>query len=200
MKLTKNLAVAALACTVGIAAAGCEKSREEMRPDMDKIMSGERGPQSRDLREMASRLAPDVLQARDIAASPYRAIVVMKHMDNKTEDMPGRNLDIYLAKLTGLLNSAAASDRILFKEEAATLANLQAQELGGRPRDPFEEAGRTNVPPPTPTELQPQFALYGTVYSMNNGRTSYYLFQFKLTNLLTGGVSWSGQYEVRTLN
>jgi len=192
---TKNMAVLGLAAGVALAGAGCEKSRDEMRPSMDTIRSDERGPQCRDLREMASRLAPQVLQCNDIVRNPTRIIVVMKDMVNKTEDMPGRDMNIYVAKLTGLLNTPAAADRILFVEQAATLANMQNQELGNP--DPFGDAGRA---PTVSQRYVPQFALYGTVYSMNNGATSYYLFQFHLTNLTTGGQSWSGEYEVRTLN
>jgi hypothetical protein len=192
---TKNVAVLTLAAGVALAGAGCEKSRDELRPDMDKVMSGDRGPQSRDLREMASRLAPDLLTCADITRNPYRVTIVMKEMANKTEDMPGRDLTIYVAKLTSLLNTGVTADRLLFVEQQATLRNMQAQELGNP--DPFGDAGRA---PSTDPRILPQFALYGEVRSMVNGRTTYYLFQFHLTNLTTGAQVWNGAYDVRTLN
>jgi hypothetical protein len=192
---TKNAAVLTLAAGVALAGAGCEKSRDEMRPDMDKVVSGDRGPQSRDLREMASRLAPDLLQCNDIVRNPYRVTIVMKDMANKTEDMPGRDLTIYVAKLTSLLNTGVTADRLLFVEQQATLRNMQAQELGNP--DPFGDAGRA---PTTDPRIVPQFALYGEVRSMVSGRTTYYLFQFHLTNLTTGAQVWNGSYDVRTLN
>ena len=193
--LTKNLALLTLTGGVALAGAGCEKSRDEMRPDMDKVESGEHGPQSRDLREMASRLAPDLLQCSDVVRNPYRVTIVMKDMANKTEDMPGRDMNIYVAKLTSLLNTGVTADRLLFVEQQATLRNMQSQELGNP--DPFGDAGR--VPTQDPRIL-PQYALYGEVRSMNNGRTTYYLFQFHLTNLTTGAQVWNGSYDVRTLN
>ena len=196
MNLAGKMAVLTLAASMSVSLVGCEKSRDELRPDMDRVMSGDHGVQSADLREMASRLAPQVLQIPEIVRNPYKIVVVMKHMENKTEDMPGRDLDIYLAKIVGDLNTFAASDRIAFKEERAKLAQMQAQELGNR--DPFEDASRGGQPPSA--EVTAQYAMYGTVYSMNNGRTSYYLFQFKLTDLKTGLQVWAGQYDVRTLN
>jgi len=192
---TKNVAVLALAAGFVLAGAGCEKTRDELRPDMDTVMSGDHGPQSRDLREMASRLAPDLLQCADVVRNPYRVTIVMKDMANKTEDMPGRDMSIYVAKLTSLLNTGVTADRLLFVEQAATLQNMQAQELGNQ--DPFGDAGRA---PTASQRILPQFALYGEVRSMVNGRTTYYLFTFHLTNLTTGGQSWNNSYEVRTLN
>src|ERR1700733_10816437 len=40
---------------------GCDKDRDEMRPDLDKVVSNEHGLQSRDLREMTDRMGPDLL-------------------------------------------------------------------------------------------------------------------------------------------
>ncbi|HVT82462.1 MAG TPA: hypothetical protein VHM90_17610 [Phycisphaerae bacterium] len=196
MKLTTTLAALTLAAGMTFSFAGCEKSRDELRPDMDRVMNGDHGPQSSDLREMASRLAPTLLQIDDVKRNPYKIVVVMKHMANKTENMPGRDLDIYLAKLQGNLTSAAASDRVAFKIERAQLARMQSEELGNP--DMFEDAAR--VGQPQTGEVTAQYILDGTVYSMNNGRTSYYVFDFKLTNLRTGIQVWTGQYDVRTLN
>jgi hypothetical protein len=194
----KKVALVALTAGIALAGAGCEKTRDELQPDMDRVRAGDHGPQCANLREMATIMAPKVLACRDIAQNPNRITVAMLHMDNKTEDMRGRDLDIYVARLSGLLQSAEASDRVLFVETAKDLAQLQADALGGVPRDPYGDAGRTT---PAPTgQIPAQFALHGTVYSMVQGRTNYYLFQFKLTNLVTGGVSWSDQYDVRTLN
>jgi len=100
-----------------------------------------------------------------------------------------------VAKLTSLLNTGVTADRLLFVEQQATLRNMQAQELGNP--DPFGDAGRAPTADP---RILPQFALYGEVRSMVSGRTTYYLFTFHLTNLTTGGQSWNGSYEVRTLN
>ena len=76
--ITKNIAVCALAAGVAMAGFGCEKSRDEMRPDMDTVVSGNHGLQSRDLNEMAQRMAPDILQIDDIKKSPYKIVVVLE--------------------------------------------------------------------------------------------------------------------------
>ena len=194
----KNVVVLALAAGFALAGAGCDKTRDELRPDMDTIRSDTRGLQARDLREMASRLAPDLLQCADIVRNPYRVTIVMKDMANKTDNsLRGQDMNIYVAKLTSLLNTGVTADRMLFVEQQATLRNMQAQELGTP--DPFGDAGRAPTADP---RILPQFALYGEVRSMTNtnGRTTYYLFQFHLTNLTTGGQSWNGSYEVLTLN
>jgi hypothetical protein len=73
---------------------------------------------------------------------------------------------------------------------------MAAEELGNP--DPFETASR-NPSAPNPS-LTPQFALYGEFRSMRNRKDTYYLCQFKLTNLMTGEIAWTGQYETKTLN
>ncbi len=153
MSIVNRLAVGCLAAVLGMAVVGCgEKSRAEMRPDMDKVVSNEHGLQSRDLREMTDRMAPDMLTISEITQSPYRVTIVVKGVQNKTEDMPGRNMDIYAARLAGLLNQAPTRDRLLFVEEKATLEKLQNEELGGTP----------GTAAPGDTRIKPQYALYGT--------------------------------------
>jgi hypothetical protein len=191
----KNLVVLTVAAGTALAGVGCEKSRDELRPDMDRVMDGDRGMQSRDLREMSARLAPDLLACADVARNPYRVTIVMKGMDNKTEDMRGRDLTIYVAKLTSLLNTGQTADRLMFVENLAKLQAMRAQE--GINPDPFGDAGRV---PTADQRLVPQYYLAGELYSMVNGRTTYYLVQFHLTNFSTGAQVWNGSYEVRTLN
>ncbi len=201
MSISKLVAICGILGAVAVGLGGCDKDRNEMRPDPDKV-SDEKGLQSRDLREMTNKMAPDLLAIPEIVQQPYRAVIVMKDIENKTEDDPGRNLNIYVARLVGLLNSTQAHDRIAFVEQRATLEKLQGEELGGGANnDPFEDASRGGgAPPPPDPRVKPQYALWGTFYSMNNGKTSYYLCQFKLTSLTTGLQVWTGQYEVKTLN
>ncbi len=191
MTITKKLTLACVATILACAVVGCgEKSRAEMRPDMDKVVSDEHGLQSRDLREMTDRLAPDLLTIPEITQSPYRVTIVVKSIDNKTEDMPGHDLDIYVHRLAGLLNQAPTRDRLLFVEQKAVLEKMQNEELGGTP----------GTATPGDTRIKPQYALYGTISSMDNNKTTYYYCEFKLTSLLTGAEVWQGHYEVRTLN
>jgi hypothetical protein len=195
MKLAIACLALSAACFAGFA--GCEKSRDEMRPDMDRVVSGERGLQSRDLREMTDKMAPDLLQIPEIVQNPYRVTVVMKTPKNKFESDPTRDLTIYVARLKALLNSSSARDKIAFVEEQQTLRNFQAQELGNR--DPFEDASR-NPGANTDPRVRPQYVLTGDFYEMNNGRTSYFLCTFHLLDINTGVQVWEKPYEVRTLN
>jgi hypothetical protein len=185
MQIVRTMALAVLVGSLGFGIAGCDKSRDEMRPDMDAIHSGDHGPQARDLREMANQMAPDLVACKDIALSPTRVIIVQDHMENRTEDMPGRDMDIYLAKLVGLLNRPVTADKIIFLESRETMAQMQARELGG------------NANPSA--AMQAQYALHGVVRSMANRKTTYYLFTMTLTNLQTRQQVWNKQYEVLSL-
>ena len=193
----KTTLAAILMFGVAFGVAGCEQNRDEMRPDMDKIVSGEPGLQSRDLREMTERMAPDLLQIPEIVRNPNRVVVVMKSIQNKTESEPGRDLDIYVAKLKTLLNSSKCRDRIAFVETAADLGRIQGEELGGT-GNPFGDEGRG--PAVANPRVKPQFALWGTFYSKHDRKTTYYLCTFRLTDLNSGVQVWEGSYDVRTLN
>jgi hypothetical protein len=200
MKLSTALTCLALSATCFGGFAGCEKSRDEMRPDLDSVVSGEHGPQSRDLREMTDRMAPDLLQIPEIVRNQYRVTIVMKTPKNMTTD-PTRDMTIFVARLKALLNSSSARDKVAFVEEQATLRNFQAQELGGANHDPFEDASRNpNAPQPVDPRVRPQYVLTGDFYEMHNGRTSYWLFTFHLLDINTGVQVWEKPYEVRTLN
>lgn len=198
MNLAAKLAAVCLGAALMAGVAGCDNTHDTMRPDMDKVEPGEHGLQSADLRQMTSKLAPDLLAIPEIANSPYRAVIVVKGVQNKTEDMPGRNMDIYTARLAGLL-AQYGGDRVVFVDEQAHLAQMQSAELN-RPGMVTEDESRTGQPPANPRQ-QPEYYLDGTFYSMNNGKTTYYLCQFQLTNLVTGVRVWGPrQYETRTLN
>jgi len=195
MKLMTTLAAATLAAGMIFSSAGCE-NHDSMRPDMDKVMQGDHGPQSADIREMASRLAPQLLQCDDIVHNQFKAVIVVKHMENKTHEQ-GVDQDIFLAKLAGNLASANTSDRIAFVEEKRKGDAMVGEELGGT-GDFIEDAARTGQSTGIQTRT-PQYFLYGTVYNMNGGKTTYYLFQFKLMRA-DRMIVWERQYEVRTLN
>src|ERR1035437_3115680 len=107
MGITGKLAVLAVGTAITLSIGACDKNRDEMRPDMDTVMSHERGMQSRDLREMTDKLAPDLLQIPEIANNPTRVVIVMKPIENKLESEQGRDLTIYVARLKSLLNSRA---------------------------------------------------------------------------------------------
>ena len=193
MLSTRKFAMLGFALLLAMTAVGCDEDRP--RPDVDRTLGGP-GLQSRDLREMTDRMAPDLLTIPEIVQNPNRVTIVVKGVQNNQEGNQGRNLDIYTDRLAGLLNSSSARDRIAFIEENATLRSLQAQELGNP--DPFGEAGRTSAP--ADPKIQPQFALMGKFDSMRDSKTTYFLCQFKLTDLQTGRIVWEGQYDTRTWN
>src|SRR5258706_16281072 len=92
---------AILTLTAGLtlaAGGGCEKSRNEMRPDMDKVVSNAHGLQSRDLREMTDKLAPDLLQIDEIKANPNKITIVVKGVKNGMEGEGSRNVDIFVRR------------------------------------------------------------------------------------------------------
>lgn len=197
MRLIKSLALGVFCSAVALGGlTGCEKDRAEMRPDMDKVSGKERGLQSRDLREMTDRMAPDLLQIPEIVNNPTKVVVVMKPISNKTTSLRGQDLTIYVARLKALLNGKAR-DRMAFVEERETLQRLQNQELNGG-GDPFEDASRRGAQPTQ--RLQPQYVLWGEFMDLAQSNSSYYLCTFKLTNLKTGEEVWTGMYEVKTLN
>lgn len=197
MRFLPTLALGLFCSTLALGGlAGCEKDRAEMRPDMDKISGKERGLQSRDLREMTDKMAPDLLQIPEIVANPAKIVIVMKPISNKTSSLRGQDLTIYVARLKGLLNSKAR-DRLAFVEERETLQRLQNQELDGR-GDAFEDASRRGAQPTQ--RLQPQYVLWGEFMDIANANSSYYLCTFKLTNIRTGEEVWTGMYETKTLN
>src|SRR6476620_8875182 len=107
MTLSTKFAALALTAAIGLSVGGCEKNRDEMRPDMDTVLT-EHGLQSRDLREMTDKLAPDIMQIPEIGQNPNKIVIVMKPIQNKLESDPGRDLTIYVARLKSLLNSRPA--------------------------------------------------------------------------------------------
>lgn len=193
MKRWQKFAMLGTVLALAVAAGACQEDR---RPDMDKTLN-EGGLQSKDLRGMTDKVAPDLLAIPQIAGNPNQVTIVVTGMENHLDGNQARNLDIYVQRLYGLLASSSARGKIAFVENNATFSRIQAQELGTP--DPFGQAGRTPAAPDA--RLQPQYALYGKMYSMHDRKDTYYLCQFQLTDLQTRQVIWGPtNYEVRTLN
>ena len=195
MKLVRNLALLPLVGSISFGTLGCADRDVGREVDPDTRLRGDQGMQSRDLREMTQRMAPDLLTIPEISRNPNRIVVVMKPIKNQLETDPGRDLTIYVARLKTLLNSSQTRDRIAFVEDRATIERLQGEELGNP--DPFGDAGRADVPS---SRLMPQFALWGTFYEKREARSSYFLCTFRLTDIRSGLQVWEGSYEVKTLN
>lgn len=196
MRLPTRLLMATLLTASCLSVVACEKDRDEMRPDMDKVVSGERGLQSRDLREMTDRMAPDLLQIPQIVQNPTRITVVMKPVKNMTETNQGEDMTIFVARLKTNLNKSITRDRIAFVMEQKDLRQVQGEELGSP--DQFEDGSRGGQP--ADPRVLPQYELTGTIYEKYEGKTSYYLCTFDLNDIHTGVNVWEGSYETKTLN
>jgi len=198
MKLSHAFAALCLAAASAGGMAGCE-TRDQMRPDMDTIQA-ESGLQSRDLREMTDKIAPDLLQIPQIVNNQYRVIITVKGVENHLEGEQGRDIDIYIARLAGLLNSHAARDRVVFVEDRATVDRMAAGEIPRTNTDPFEEGSRVQGSAPPNPQLTAQYALYAKFRSIHNSKTTYYLCDFYLTDLRSREIVWQKPYETKTLN
>jgi len=187
-----------LALLVG-AMGGCSStpSEQEVRADPTTLVKGDKGLQSKDLVEMTDKMAPDILACKEIARNPYKVVIVTTGIENKTNN-PGEDLSIYTARIQGLLMQHG-TDRVAFVENRATVDKMIAQEGAAPAQDIYEEGSRGAMPPPNP-RMVASYALNGTFYQKANNVTSYYLCQFKLTDMRTGMIVWQNQYEVRTLN
>jgi hypothetical protein len=185
--LMRRMGLAAMVMGLGMAVGACEENKP--RPDMDANMAG--GLTAKDLRTMTDRMAPSLLALRQIAGNPNRVTIVVKGVKNGLEGENTKDLDIYVARLAGLLNESG-QDRVAFIEENRTLRPMQAEELG--PNNPAVASG---VPDP---KIIPQFFLYGDFKSMRGPKSTYYLCQFKLTNANSGEIVWSRQYDTSTWN
>jgi hypothetical protein len=191
----------ALVCVVGamtFGALGCEERDRGREVDPDVRLRGDQGMQSRDLREMTSRMAPDLRAIPELSsARTTKAVIVMKPIQNKLETDPGRDLTIYVARLKVLLNrEPSIRNDIAFIEDRATMDRLQGEELGNP--DPFGDAGR--APDAPSARVKPQYALWGTFYEKREARSSYFLCTFRLTDINTGVQVWENSYEVKSLN
>jgi len=191
--------VAGAALAAGVAGlTGCESTptKSDLRPGNSDLVVGDRGMQSKDLIEMTDKMAPDLLKIPEISRNPNKIVIVMKPIVNQTEDQPGRDMTIYVARIRSLLNQHAR-DRLAFVEEKKTTENYQAQEGTGN-TDIMEEGSRGPGQPPT--RIVPQYILKGVFYSKAERATTFYLCTFQLTNMKSGEIVWENSYEVRTLN
>ncbi|MCL2647602.1 MAG: hypothetical protein FWD61_11445 [Phycisphaerales bacterium] len=188
MNKVRYLTLACLAVVMGAGVMGCAKQTgREVDPDVR--LRGDAGLQSRDLREMTERMAPDLRSIPELAPGrSTKAVIVMKPIENKTA-RPGEDLSIYVARLKAILNSnPTIRNDIAFVEERETLNWVRATELDGG------GGGAVNN-----SRVQPQYVLWGTFYEKRAARSSYFLCTFRLTDIKTGVQVWEKPYEVKTL-
>ncbi len=193
---SRGLSLCLLAAAL-VPLAGCARSYRQLRPSISRIEPGDYGLQSKDLVDMSDKMAASLLQIPQIAYSRYKAVIVMGHVKNRT-NQPYVSQRIFLARLRALLNEYA-HNRIAFVESPRALAKLQREELGGGGGGPMFEQGSRQATPRS-SRVIPKYVLKGTFYTLPNMQTTYYLCTFQLVNLRTGVQDWEGKYEVRTLN
>jgi len=188
------LAWCALAILMSAAPVGAESPATATAPATAKAPAESVGS-AKDLGELAGKLTPDLLAVPDIARSPFRVTIVLKSLVNKTEDMPGRDMNIYLAKLNSRLSTGDSADRLQFVQERA-VAEAMAGAAAVAEAAQRGASGRVVADP----RLVPQYSLTGEVHSVTHGAATSYQVSLHLTNLNTGVQVWNGSYELQTLN
>ncbi len=179
MKIVQNGALLAVVLVAAALSAGCETHQRAATLD------------GHDLDEMTSVLAPKLLQIPEITQNPNRITIVCKGGNNKTDVSPTNNVDIFADQMYGKL-AGVARDRITFLADNATYQRYRSEEVGNT--DPMEAGSRYPGAAPDPT-VQPDYALYCDVLSLNSDNSTYYLCQFRLLNLHTRVLVWSGDWD-----
>jgi PBP1b-binding outer membrane lipoprotein LpoB len=139
--------------------------------------------------DMAMKImaSPAVQQA---IAREKRLKVVVEPVVNqmRAEVLPKGPADAFTARLRSLL-SHHAPDQFTWIMNRDAFYSLRNQELSG------VELG------PSPDAINPEYSLTATFTSLadenSQGRSSYYVCVYDLTNLQTRDVLWTGSYEVQ---
>jgi hypothetical protein len=130
-------------------------------------------------------MAMDLLADPNLNASHTQWTIVVDHVDNKTVNSRF-DMDIFLQRLKANLFKQGKG-RVQLIENRDKLRELQSREL---------ELDRPDGSP-GPKGIQPDYSLYATISELPNRGTSYYLIDFKLTDLRTRQLAWLGAYEVK---
>jgi PBP1b-binding outer membrane lipoprotein LpoB len=139
--------------------------------------------------DMAMKIlaSPAVQQA--IAREKTLKVVVQPVVNQmRAEVLPKGPADAFTARLRSLL-SHHAPDQFTWIMNRNAFYSLRNQQLSG------VELG------PSPDAINPEYALTATFTSLadenSQGRSSYYVCVYDLTNLQTRDVLWTGSYEVQ---
>ena len=179
--MKRVLAVVAL----GLLLVGCADKPHEygkQRPPVGELDSRDVGLQSKDVVQASDQMAQDLLADPGLNGSKTQWLMVVDRVDNQTTDR-GFNMDIFLERLKVNL-AKYGKGRVQLVENRAKLRDLQSREL-----DAPDAAGQPRT--------QPDYGLYAKIMELPNRGTSYYLCQFTATDLKTGLLAWTNQYEVK---
>jgi Peptidoglycan-synthase activator LpoB len=170
-------------------AGGCyhDKPHEygQQRPPVDELDRRDSGLQSKDVVQASDQMAMDLLADPNLNASHTQWVIVVDRVENKTINSRF-DLDIFIQRLKTQL-FRQGKGRVQLVENREKLRELQAREL---------EIERTDGQP-GPKGIQPDYSLYATISELPNRGTSYYLIDFKLTDLRTRQLAWVNAYEVK---
>jgi hypothetical protein len=138
--------------------------------------------------QMAQSLATDPRVNQEIAEHGALTIVCEPVENRLTgEIIPRGQEEMYTARVRILL-SKKAPDRFTWIMNRDEFYDLRGQEV---------DLG------PAPETVQPNYALYGVFESVTQEdaarRSSYYLCEYRLTNLQNRAELWTGKYEVKKL-
>lgn len=176
--------------------AGCASDRPHdygrERPPVGQIDERDKGLQSSDVVQSSDKVIEYMLALPDFNG-PARKTVVVTNIENKTSN-PEFNYDIFIQRLRTNMGQFGR-DRLFLVENKERVGRLRNQEIETGGRDPFGQGdGGTG---PAVQSVQPEFALYGVVSELRNRETSYFLFEFVLTNLKTREQIPLRPYEVK---
>ena len=173
---------------------GCSDKPHRMgreRPPIDELYGEDRGLQSKDVVSASDAMAQSLLSDPRLNGSKTQWVMVVDRVETNAVDARG-DLDIFLRRLKVNLDRFGKG-RVTFVENRDQLRKLQSRELDSE-RDDF---GQGSGPRPTAGRLQPDYGLYCRVTDLPNRGTSYYFFEFTVTDLVSGVQPWTDAYEVR---
>jgi hypothetical protein len=194
---TKILLTAAMLSVAS--AVGCHSDKPHeygtRRPPIDRIDPRDGGLQSADVVDSSERMAMSLLASIPPSQDGKRISVVVTGTENLTVS-ERRSLDVFVTRVKGIIGQQGRS-RIQLIENRDKFRELQSRELEGE-RDDFGQGGQPSGP--GPKGIQPDFALHAVARDLNNNKTTYFQFDFALTDLRTREIVWNDMYEVNVAN
>jgi hypothetical protein len=179
MSRMMGLAVALLGVAVVIGGCGRPEPYHRQRPPVGDLDPRDRGLQSRDVIDATDTLVMRLLALPEFN-QPERRTMIVTRIDNQTTN-PRFNYDIFMQRLRSNLG-AQGRDRIALLAGRQRHDELLREEME-RPYDPFLQ-GEGTVGGPNGA-LQAEYALHGTIQELRGRGTSFYHFDFTVTNLRT---------------
>lgn len=191
----KNILIAS---TLLISTIGCYSDvpheKGEQRPPVDRLDSRDAGLQSKDVVVASETMANDLLQLPELNASREQWKIVVGKVRNNTSTAR-EDLSVFLQRLRVNLHKQSGGRVTLIQNRDEYYAMQDAELEAGGSRDEFEQGyapsgGKS-------AGIQPDYILDVVVSDLPNRGTSYYNFEFQLTDLHNRVVTWTNMYEVK---